>query len=142
MDPRIKKILDENNARRAEEAKQQAKIFQEEEQIKKELLDKHKVMAKEWVDKNIIDLIEKAEAANQNYVELDSQGWKKDQPNYEGIPAYLLAEATEKIEGLRVEKRLVKGYNDPDYGSEDDRYVYEVWWKPKPPDYNSNYYGR
>lgn len=132
MDPRIKKILEDSASKKRAKAKKLAeqKVKEEKEAAKK--LKKQTAAAKVWVETHIFDLIKQAEDSNQDYVWLSDYRYKSDHPSYEGIPAYLLAEAARAIDGLRVETRFVKGYNDPDMGHEEDHHDYEIWWKPKP----------
>lgn len=141
MNDKLKSIIERHDTRRRNEAIKAAEIAAEKKRAEEELLAKNKVKAKEWVEKHIYDLIEKAESENKDCVDLDERGYSNGQPSYDGIPAYLLADEVAKIDGLRIERRLVKGYKDIDYGEEPDRTVFEVWWKEAPPKMRNTYWG-
>lgn len=133
MDSRLKKILDESAVSKRATAKKLAEIKEEEDKKKARQLKKDKAAAKVWIEKHIFNLIKKAEIAHHDYVSFSDHNYPE--LSQEGIPAYLLAEAAGKIEGLRIEQRWVQGFNDYEGPSYPDHYEYQVWWKPKL-DYN------
>ncbi len=104
MDSRLKKILDASTIRKAESDRILAKQSAEKHKIEIEKLKKDILAASAWVEEHLFNLIEKADKANKDHVELsDHRFWSDPKTTYDGIPAYLLAAEVRKIEGLRIE---------------------------------------
>ncbi len=132
MDPRLKKILDDRaeadkilNAKLKDETK-------EKEVVAAELLAKQTTLANEWIEKNLFDIIAYEVNSGRDRVEFSDHHFSSQYPPRKDIPAYLLAKAAGKIDGLHVVTRFINELDDRDGPGYPAHHEYHIRWSPEP----------
>ena len=131
MDPRLRKVLLDRieadrllNAKLLRETK--AKLAAE-----AEMLVTQTAQAIEWVEKNIFDAIAFELARARESVVFSDYSYDTEEPASSEIPAYLLAKAAEKLDGIHIIVKQYDAFDDNSGLSYPSHVDYHVRWFPE-----------
>lgn len=131
MDPRLRKVLLDRieadrllNAKLLRETK--AKLAAE-----AEMLVTQTAQAIEWVEKNIFDAIAFELARARESVVFSDYSYDTEEPARSEIPAYLLAKAAEKLDGIHIIVKQYDAFDDNSGLSYPSHVDYHVRWFPE-----------